>query len=504
MSSNAVATGGKGPGSAGAAAKRRSSFLKTVRVLLIVFVGCAVIGTLLLYRSRSVDFDRVLVSAGDTVHTDELAVVGDERPPGHSAGLSEERLGVGRNVDVDVPSPLETTPDLHFTFPPTALLDRLFTGGNQLLNQTHVFPQQQPHLLERSGEQHDRYLNPYPPMNRTTRPCFNGAHSQGRWVFDATLTQRYPSYGEILGCCQRGFEAEQVSGVQLKDAIRPELKYKWVSDSCDLFEWDEGLFCRALRGRDLMIAGDSLNDHWHASLYYLLGGRKDIYKREGTVRGKRACGTHEICHKYYPKPLRLYFLTNQLLQEERRLFRNYKWWKYIRGYPILILNAGSWMRDPADETRLVSDDEYFRHMVKAYAIVRKLYNGTVIWRTTYQGHPYCWRHTKPLTEELRAEDFPRVPPYLRYRWWAIPYRNNFTSRLWREGGAHILDVARITNLMPLGHLGRNHPKYAVKNTTDCLHYCSPGPVYDTWSMLLMNLLLGNLDDSSLSLRAGEV
>lgn len=393
-------------------------------------------------------------------------------------------------------APLETLPELRFVFPDEATISHAFTRGDELLNRTHEFPQMEQPVLEWSGQTTDRYHNRYPPMKQSKRPCRNGAHSRGRWVYDETLMPRYPSYGEILGCCQRGFEL--LNGTS---AVRPELKYKWVPDECDLYEWDEELFCKALRGRDVMIAGDSLNDHWHASLYYLLGGRKDIYKREGTVRGKRACGTHSICHKYYPKPLRLYFLTNQLLQEERRMFRNYKWWKYIRGYPILILNAGSWMRDPADETRLVSDDEYFRHMVKAYAIVRKLYQGTVIWRTTYQGHPYCWRYKAPLQEELRPEDFPRVPPYLRYRWWAIPYRNNFTTQLWRQGGAHIMDVARVTNLMPLGHLGQNHPKFAVKNTTDCLHYCSPGPVYDTWSMLLMNLLMGNLEDTSAS-RAG--
>ena len=241
-----------------------------------------------------------------------------------------------------------------------------------------------------------------------------------------------------------------------------------------------------------MIAGDSLNDHWHASLYYLLGGRKDIYKREGTIQGKKACKTHPICAAYYPKPLKLYFLTNQLLQEERRLNRNYKWWKHISRYPILVLNAGSWMRDPANEERLVSDEEYFRHMRKALAIVKSLYNGTVIWRTTYQGHPYCWNYKEPLERPLRDEEFPRVVPYLRYRWWAIPHRNNYTVRLWQEAGAHILDVAPMTNLMPLGHLSRFHPKFAVRNVTDCLHYCSPGPVYDNWSMLLMNLLAGNL------------
>ncbi len=242
-----------------------------------------------------------------------------------------------------------------------------------------------------------------------------------------------------------------------------------------------------------MLAGDSLNDHWHASLYYLLGGRKDIYKREGTIAGKHACHTHPICAKFYPKPLKLYFLTNQLLMSTSRRNRNHKWWKPINQYPILILNAGSWMRDPHDEEREVSDAEYQLHMRKALGLVQgQGYNGTLIWRTTYQGHPFCWTYTEPLTEELKASDFPTVAPYKRYRWAAIPGRNQFATKLWKDAGAHILDVTRITNLMPLGHLGRNHPKYLLKNTTDCLHYCSPGPIYDTWSMLLMNLLLGNL------------
>uniref|UniRef100_A0A7S1Q2A0 Trichome birefringence-like C-terminal domain-containing protein n=2 Tax=Neobodo designis TaxID=312471 RepID=A0A7S1Q2A0_NEODS len=149
------------------------------------------------------------------------------------------------------------------------------------------------------------------------------------------------------------------------------------------------------------------------------------------------------------------------------------------------------MRDPTNEEREVSDSEYEGHIKHAAKLVRALFNGTVIWRTTYQGHPYCWKYDKPLTEELRAEDFPTVPPYKRYRWAAIPGRNRFATRLWREAGAHILDVTRPTNLMPLGHLGQNHPKFALRNTTDCLHYCAPGP-YDTWSEMLMNLLLGNL------------
>jgi hypothetical protein len=332
------------------------------------------------------------------------------------------------------------------------------------------------------------YRNPYLPLKRSNRPCLNGAHTRGRWVYDEARRTPYPGVGEILGSCQRGYEASHGPKAQ-----RPETKYRWVPDSCDLIPFTEENFCKALRGRDIMFAGDSLNDHWHASLVYLLGLHgKDIYKREGTVGGKYACGTHPICGKYYPRPLKVYFLTNQLLLQTSMRRRNHKWWKWIRTYPLLVLNSGSWMRDPHNEEREVSDEEWQGHMQHALKLVRALYNGTVIWRTTYQGHPYCWRYTEPLTHELAAEDFPVVAPYKRYRWAAIPGRNNFTTNLWREAGAHVLDVTRPTNLMPLGHLGQNHPKFQARNTTDCLHYCSPGP-YDLWSELLMNLLLGNID-----------
>ena len=341
---------------------------------------------------------------------------------------------------------------------------------------------------DRVAEREKPYQNPYPPMKLSSKPCRNGAHLQGRWVKNESLKPRYPSMGEILGCCQRGADAEHGPGY-----VRPELQYEWIPDECEFIPWSEEDFCKSLRGRDIMIAGDSLNDHWHASLYYLLGGRKDIYKHEGTIRGKHRCHGHAICAKYYPKPIKLFFLTNQLLTDSSRPGRNYKWWKTINEYPILILNSGSWMRDPANEEREVSDEEWQKHQQTALRLVRsKGYNGTLIWRTAYQGHPYCWNYKEPLTEELRPEDFPTVAPYKRYRWAAIPGRNDFAVKLWTDAGAHILDIKRITNLMPLGHLGQNHPKFKLKNITDCLHYCSPGPTYDTWSMLLMNLLLGNL------------
>eukprot|EP00758_Cryptobia_borreli_P012031 Tbor_TRINITY_DN5712_c0_g4::TRINITY_DN5712_c0_g4_i1::g.19947::m.19947 len=363
-----------------------------------------------------------------------------------------------------------------------------------------------------------KYRNPFSPLQVYPSPCIDSAHTSGQWEYNASKRPEYPALGTILGCCQRGLEKridamkrqirerDRVStGIPtylhtqapLPSPIRPEIQYQWKTDKCELVPWSEELFCKSLRGRDIMLAGDSLNDHWHASLYYLLGGRQDIYSEEGTSRSKRRCPKHNICAKYTDdkKPLKLFFLTNQFLQEERYVNRNYNWWKYINQYGILVLNSGSWMRNPKDDRINVNDDQYFTHMRNALQLVqRQKYNGTVIWRTTYQGHPYCWKYTKPLTKELNYDDFSTVPHYNYYRWKAIPKRNQFATKLWRDAGAHILDVSRITNLMPLGHLGQNHPKFESHNATDCLHYCSPGPVYETWSMLLMNLLAGNLVD----------
>eukprot|EP00760_Papus_ankaliazontas_P002608 PhM_4_TR11180/c0_g1_i1/m.13797 len=324
-----------------------------------------------------------------------------------------------------------------------------------------------------------------PPLVRTrkqsARPCRGTTHTRGRWVYNPNITSpRYPAYGDILGACGR----------YQTFAERKELQYEWKPDKCELLAWDEETFCKALDGRDIMFAGDSMQDHWHASLFYLLGGRGDIYRREGTIAGKRACQTHRVCHKYYDKPLRIFHLTNQFLTLFHLRNRNHPWFRWVHKYPILILNSGSWMRDPADEKVVVPDTKWIQMMEAAARFIRDHYNGTVIWRTTFSGHPYCWKNTEPLMEEITT--FPNVHPYDKYRWGVIPLRNGVTTNLFKSIGAHILDISRPTNLMPMGHLGQFHPKFKEKNATDCLHYCSPG-IYDTWSTLLMNLLTGNIE-----------
>ncbi|KAF8283712.1 putative endo-beta-N-acetylglucosaminidase [Trypanosoma cruzi] len=348
--------------------------------------------------------------------------------------------------------------------------------------------QEVPHFYHGDGPR--RYRNPYHPMRRTLRPCHGLLYTKGNWLYNSSLGSRYASRGKALGCCERGFRKESKT-----NRIRKEMQYEWVPDECELIPWDEELFRRSLRGRSIMMVGDSLTDHWHASLYYLLGGAGDIYEREGTSRFLHRCRGNNICQKNYPDrvkdPVKIFFLTNQFLETGYHIHRNFLWWKDIHRYPILILDSGAWMVQPSNERWKVSDEQYYRLMRSAASVVWRIHKGTVIWRTTFREHPFCWRYSEPLKTLLLLDEY-RAEKYERYRWFAIPGRNAYTKALWKDTGAHILDVAPMTDLMPLGQMVKCHPKNEAMNATDCLHYCSPGANYDQWSILLMNLLTGNI------------
>ena len=261
------------------------------------------------------------------------------------------------------------------------------------------------------------------------------------------------------------------------------------SSSCELLPWNAELFCRSLRGRNILIVGDSLNQHWRAALLYLLG-KKDCIREDlqSSTHGK-----FTACEEYYPEnPIWINFGRNPLLSDTERLpnktlgskddivRHHYRWVPNISQYHILILNTGIWIHDPLTMKKIYQPEYEQRLQATLNVIKKPQYNGTIIWRTTPAGHPNCERYSEPLQQELPSEELKKAGGH---RWEEMAARNQFSIKLWREAGAHILDVSRLTNLMPLGHL----------RAGDCLHYCRPSVVFVEWSRLLMNLLVGNLD-----------
>ncbi|KAJ9452053.1 Protein ALTERED XYLOGLUCAN 4 [Diplonema papillatum] len=334
-------------------------------------------------------------------------------------------------------------------------------------------------------------------INTTERLCQDGAYKSGQWVLDDSRAQHfnYDGVGRIPGCCGAHAKAANQQ--------RAAPMYKWVPDTCDLADFNEELFCKSLAGRDLIIVGDSINELWHFSIVQELGDRRDHTKKEGVAGSKKACPSHPICHRYYPKPLKLRFITNQLLQMKstRRVSRS--WWKYLDGFGLLVINAGAWMYDPGlaknNHYVPVTEELYAQYMQTAADYLQQHFNGTIVFRTTYPGHPDCQNHDRPV-----ASPQPRPYPaaYLKYRWEAIFERNEIAKKIFSSIGAFILDVEPMTTLRPDGHLSVFHPNnwnwvggkpVRTPNSTfsDCLHYCIPGPM-DTWTQLLMNLLMGNI------------
>eukprot|EP01059_Diplonema_ambulator_P035028 TRINITY_DN8135_c0_g1_i1.p2 TRINITY_DN8135_c0_g1~~TRINITY_DN8135_c0_g1_i1.p2 ORF type:complete len:389 (+),score=63.32 TRINITY_DN8135_c0_g1_i1:1605-2771(+) len=337
-------------------------------------------------------------------------------------------------------------------------------------------------------------------VSPTLRECKEeGEYTKGKWVLDESR-RKYLSYdgiGKTPGCCGMYAKANKLE--------RTAPLYKWVPSTCRISSFNEELFCKALKGRNIIFVGDSIQELWHFAILHELGIHADYTMKEGTA-GRPKCPKHPICGKYYRKPLMLRHITNQFLTFTSTRRVNRKWWTYIKEFEIVVVNSGAWMVKPEEMRRNVmvpvSDAKYKQHMTRAAAYLKDSYNGTVIFRTTHPGHPNCESATGPL-ETPHPRPYPSK--YNNYRWEAIFDRNEVAKEIFKAINASILDIEPMTTLRPDGHLAYNHPnnwRYEhgkaipnfvneSKRATDCLHYCTPGPM-DTWSQLLMNMLLGEI------------
>eukprot|EP01062_Namystynia_karyoxenos_P082446 TRINITY_DN9286_c0_g1_i2.p1 TRINITY_DN9286_c0_g1~~TRINITY_DN9286_c0_g1_i2.p1 ORF type:complete len:476 (+),score=129.38 TRINITY_DN9286_c0_g1_i2:98-1525(+) len=409
------------------------------------------------------------------------------RPTPPPAQRSPSHAPVRRITDADPPPPAPPLPTASEIFPAAALRTHRHVFAADALRSRAGRPAGPPPR----GAPHPFWGGDSRATLRLSRaPCWDGRYKAGRWERDAALAARFPydGIGEVTGSCGQ----HRADPTQPRDATL----WRWQASECELLDWDEELFCKGLNGRDIMFAGDSIQEAWHTSIYHQLGGRRDLNKAEGNSVGKMRCPTHPICEKYYEKPLKLFHLTNQFLELRAVRQRNYKWYKYAPKYGLLVINSGAWMVDPVEGKTMISDDKYAGYMKQAATFLAKNYNGTIIFRTTYPGHPYCESAAGPLQKPY-APPYPQT--YAKFRWEAITRRNEIAVDLFRPI-AHILDVRPMTELRPDGHIGRwhvkNFPKHGPPLTgssiiTDCLHYCIPGPM-DTWTELLMNMLVGNV------------
>ena len=294
-------------------------------------------------------------------------------------------------------------------------------------------------------------------------------------------------------------------------------KYEW---SCPGAHVTSSMLCKRLAGQRIVFIGDSLQQHFYLSFAMAMSHRADT----------DALGIHDsfkptdICDG----AVHIETIRNDYLNEgyaygnegfpRWRAFQKswggllhgtgiaFPWVPALnaslsKGNTIAVINTGAKVFPPATASRHI---EAVIERIKALQTqhAARLH---VVWRTSFPGHPDCERamSMRPLLslDEPRAQPylvaqslptdtllqlFPRGGTIANNENWTLKLYHSWhvlnTSRALLEGlaihaGWHILDVYTSSILRPDAHV----------SSSDCLHFCMPGPI-DAWAERLIALL----------------
>ncbi|KAF1800999.1 hypothetical protein V8B55DRAFT_1530803 [Mucor lusitanicus] len=285
----------------------------------------------------------------------------------------------------------------------------------------------------------------------------------GSWVEDTTHYTMPHFQDPIYGSCDRKYKKSGGTG------LRPAVRYTWKSQ-CDMINVDAQHWCQVLRGRHLLLVGDLVQYQLHELFLDTL--------RDGPAVcfGELNCKDHTVCEE---PETRLRYLRNDILSVRRKMDQNHGHptanvieWPFtsssiMRGYPVVILN-----RAPVIE----SDEKFIKGLIETLRVMRKANpNALVLYRSTGIGHPFCDDATEPLARPLDDSYLKKLP----HGWSELERRNAMAREIVEAAGGVFIDLARLTNVRPDGHIGGQ----------DCLRYCIPGPL-DSWAQILYQVFLG--------------
>eukprot|EP00271_Cylindrocystis_brebissonii_P006664 TRINITY_DN19430_c0_g1_i2.p1 TRINITY_DN19430_c0_g1~~TRINITY_DN19430_c0_g1_i2.p1 ORF type:complete len:1369 (-),score=253.86 TRINITY_DN19430_c0_g1_i2:73-3903(-) len=279
-------------------------------------------------------------------------------------------------------------------------------------------------------------------------------------------------------------DAALANGESAKWRVRKSLKYEWKTRHplCQFRHFNRHDFCRAVRGRNIVLVGDHSQFQLHdALLNHLAGGKgSDV---EGTLgdswesSGGRGC--YKVPHKLCTgekgggaRPFELRLVHNELLTPGKFSGGegNVKWLPFLKQWKtgIVIMNRGALYRPT---------QRYEETLKETLQRFRKEYpNILLLWRSTAIGHASC--------DDGTAAPLQRLPPNSTLGDHAANHwkQNEITYELIRQVGGVYLDVTTPTALRPDGHL------LLANGSRDCWSYCLPGPP-DLWVDLLYNALV---------------
>ena len=144
---------------------------------------------------------------------------------------------------------------------------------------------------------------------------------------------------------------------------------------------------------------------------------------------------------------------------------------------LIVLNRGMRYR----QTPLF--EEEMKQLIRELALARRSTHRNplrgVVYRSTHfpMHAPLCHKMPDPFQSPSGGQQrnlsvaLSSVTMQYDAEWKAFPAQNKIAHRLFREAGAHFLDVYEMSRERPGGRMG------------DCIHYCLPGPP-DDWNLML--------------------
>ncbi|KAK1320344.1 hypothetical protein QJS10_CPA03g00141 [Acorus calamus] len=322
----------------------------------------------------------------------------------------------------------------------------------------------------------------------------------GRWVYDEAA---YPLYH----AWQCPFLSDQVS---CQKNGRPDSGYehwRWEPFDCKLPRFDGKDMLERMRGKRVVIAGDSLNrNQWESLtclLYSVLPPSRAFVKARSSEHKIFKALDYGFTLEFFWSPFLINFYAKQGEKTVLKLEEISPMAPAWRGADIMVFNTGHWWTHRG-KFRKWDYMEYKGKMIEnietdvAYRLALRTWarwidgnvdpaRTAVFFRSISpehkpQNHHWCYNQTQPISDEPYIPLFPGslidiAETTIRDMKTAVKYLNiTHLSEYRRDGHTSVYTVRQ-------GKLLTQEQRLQPQNYADCSHWCLPG-LPDTWNSLI--------------------
>ncbi|GAB4824898.1 hypothetical protein Ancab_007769 [Ancistrocladus abbreviatus] len=352
-----------------------------------------------------------------------------------------------------------------------------------------------------SPESREKPINQSATTDSTKKKC---NIFQGRWVYKEEETPHYssttcPFLEEKMSCRKNG---------------RPDFEYEkwvWENPDCDIPMFNGRELLERMRGKRMIVVGDSLNRNLWESLacllYTTISPSRAHVDAGGPAYKVLRAKDYEFTVEFYWSP----FLVELNLNHESgrkvlildKLSPNAHEWQ---GADVMLFNSGHWW---IHQGKLRAwdlfqyDGELFEDMKIeiAYETALKTWANwinetidsnnktTVFFRSIspeHKGQQWCYNTTQPIMDESYISIYPRsmteiVESQIRRMENRVRYLNITQLSSYRRDAHPSVYRSKVSKIITEKY------KRLVSSYADCSHWCLPG-LPDTWNRLLYSSL----------------